>query len=79
MDEYSKKLRFAHVFVQFGAERSISDFPEVKGQYLSCLKRLISYSSTVGTQRLKGETLQELEDEIKHLEVEISPYRKQKN
>ncbi|XP_030952902.1 kinesin light chain 3 isoform X2 [Quercus lobata] len=64
---------------EFGAERSISDFPEVKGQYLSCLKRLISYSSTVGTQRLKGETLQELEDEIKHLEVEISPYRKQKN
>lgn len=79
MDEYSKKLRFAHVFVQFGAEMLISDFPEVKGQYLSCLKRLISYSSTVGTQRLKGETLQELEDEIKHLEVEISPYRKHKN
>lgn len=64
---------------EFGAERLISDFPEVKGQYLSCLKRLINYSSTVGTQRLKGETLQELKDEIKHLEVEISPYRKQKN
>ncbi|KAM3760542.1 hypothetical protein ACB098_01G201900 [Castanea mollissima] len=64
---------------EFGAERLISDFPEVKGQYLSCLKRLISYSSTVGTQILKGETLQELEDEIKHLEVEISPYRKHKN
>lgn len=69
-------------YKEFGTERFIADSPEVKAQYLSCLKRLsslLSYRSTEGAQRFKGQTLQELEDEIKHLEVEISPYRKREN
>lgn len=69
-------------YKEFGTERSISDSPEVKVEYLSCLKHLvnlISDSNPEGTQRFKGATLQELRDEIKRLEVEISPYKKRKN
>lgn len=68
--------------MQFENERSLSDSPEVKVEYLSCLKRLsslINHTTTEGTRKFKGATLQELEDEIKNLEVEISSYRNRKN
>lgn len=69
-------------YKEFENERSLSDSPEVKVEYLSCLKRLsslINHTTTEGTRKFKGATLQELEDEIKNLEVEISSYRNRKN
>ena len=79
MDEHSKKLKFAHVSVQFETERSISDSPAVKAEYLSCLKHLLSLiSDTDRTRSCEEATLKELEDEIKRLESELH-HRKRKN
>lgn len=81
MDEHGKKLRFTHVSVQFETKRSISDSPAVKAEYLSCVKHLSSLiidTNTDSTQRFKGVTLKELEDEIKRLESELH-HRKRKN
>ncbi|XP_041002410.1 kinesin light chain 3 isoform X1 [Juglans microcarpa x Juglans regia] len=69
-------------YKEFETVKSISDSPEVKAEYLSCLKHLSSLmrnGSTNGTRTFKGATLQNLEDEIKCVESEISPYRKRKN
>ncbi|KAK9272719.1 hypothetical protein L1049_003096 [Liquidambar formosana] len=68
-------------FKEFGTERSMYDSPEVKVEYLSCLKHLLTLmidSTTEETQQSRGSTLQELKDEIKRVEAEILPYGKQK-
>ncbi|KDP25796.1 hypothetical protein JCGZ_22518 [Jatropha curcas] len=65
----------------FESERSISDSPEVKVEYLSCLKHLLSLISdkAIRETQLSGKvTSQELNDEIKRIEGEISNYRKRK-
>lgn len=77
-----KMLKFGRVSLQFETVKSISDSPEVKAEHLSCLKHLSSLmrnSSTNGTRTFRGATLQNLEDEIKYVESEISPYRKRKS
>ncbi|XP_059452564.1 uncharacterized protein LOC132183177 isoform X2 [Corylus avellana] len=66
-------------YKEFETERSISDSPAVKAEYLSCLKHLLSLiSDTDRTQSFEGATLKELEDEIKRLESELH-HRKRKN
>lgn len=66
-------------YVQFESERILSNSPEVKAEYLSCLRHLsalLSNRVADSTQRSRGVTLQELKDEIKHIEDELSPNRK---
>lgn len=68
-------------YKEFETKRSISDSPAVKAEYLSCVKHLSSLiidTNTDSTQRFKGVTLKELEDEIKRLESELH-HRKRKN
>ncbi|XP_012086427.1 RNA polymerase-associated protein CTR9 homolog isoform X2 [Jatropha curcas] len=68
-------------YKEFESERSISDSPEVKVEYLSCLKHLLSLISdkAIRETQLSGKvTSQELNDEIKRIEGEISNYRKRK-
>ncbi|GLT67987.1 hypothetical protein SLA2020_402530 [Shorea laevis] len=67
-------------YKEFETKRSISDSPAVKAEYLSCVKHLSSLiidTNTESTQRFKGVTLKELEDEIKRLESELH-HRKRK-
>lgn len=66
-------------YLQFATEKSISASPEVKAEYLSCLKHLSSLigdANTGGRHKLREPTLQELKDEIKRLEVEVSSKRR---
>ncbi|CAN1228566.1 hypothetical protein LINPERPRIM_LOCUS2980 [Linum perenne] len=67
--------RCISVYKEFEAEKSISNFPEVKSKYLSCLKRLLTFiSSTINHngENSKSATLEELNDEINRVEAEIS-------
>lgn len=60
----------------------MSESPEVKAEYLSCLKHLsslISDGNAAGAHKCRGTNLQELKDEIKHVEAEISQYRKKRS
>ncbi|KAA8547690.1 hypothetical protein F0562_004119 [Nyssa sinensis] len=69
-------------FKEFGMERSMSYSPEVKAEYLSCLKHLASLmidSRTNGKQQSRRASLQELKDEIKHVEAELSLKRKHRS
>ncbi|XP_044478712.1 uncharacterized protein LOC123205750 isoform X4 [Mangifera indica] len=66
-------------YKEFATEKSISASPEVKAEYLSCLKHLSSLigdANTGGRHKLREPTLQELKDEIKRLEVEVSSKRR---
>ncbi|KAJ0099739.1 hypothetical protein Patl1_21182 [Pistacia atlantica] len=66
----------------FATEESISDSPEVKAEYLSCLKHLSNLMGDAnirGTHKSREATLQELKEEIKHLELETSPNRRYKH
>ncbi|XP_024187595.1 kinesin light chain 3 isoform X3 [Rosa chinensis] len=68
-------------YKEFVTERSIPESPETKAEYLKCLKHLLSLNSdstTERTQHSTGVNLQDLRDEIKRLEVELSPHRKRK-
>ncbi|KAK1577507.1 hypothetical protein Q3G72_022349 [Acer saccharum] len=69
-------------YKEFGTEKSISDSPEVKAEYVSCSKHLLSLidndSSTGRTQPSKEITLQELKEEIKRMDDEISSSRRSK-
>ncbi|XP_024025908.1 uncharacterized protein LOC21388441 isoform X2 [Morus notabilis] len=72
-------LRCISAYKRFGTERSISDAREVKAEYLSCLKHLaslISDNATDRTQQSRGINLQDINEEIKRLEAEVSPRRK---
>ncbi|KAH7557027.1 hypothetical protein JRO89_XS11G0031400 [Xanthoceras sorbifolium] len=70
-------------YKEFGTEKSISVPSEVKAEYLSCLKHLLSLidnaNSTGRTQPSKVFTLQELKEEIKCIEAEISSNRRSKH
>ncbi|XP_058009281.1 uncharacterized protein LOC110645922 isoform X3 [Hevea brasiliensis] len=69
-------------YKEFESDRLISDSPEVKVEYLSCLKRLSSLISNGEVKEIEVSgkaTLQELNDEIKRVEGEISRYRKHKS
>ncbi|PON33499.1 hypothetical protein PanWU01x14_352240 [Parasponia andersonii] len=75
-------LRCISAYKKFGSERPISYSREVKTEYLSCLKHLaslISDSSTERTQQSKGLKLQDIKEEIKRLEAEVSPLRKRRH
>ncbi|KAM0960706.1 hypothetical protein ACFX2I_025613 [Malus domestica] len=74
-------FRCISAYKEFVTEKSVAEFPEVKAEYLKCLKHLISLNSGTSTQRSQQSTrvnLQDLRDEIKHLELELSPSRKRK-
>ncbi|KAB5560878.1 hypothetical protein DKX38_005835 [Salix brachista] len=63
-------------YKEFEAEKLISDSPKVKTEYLSCLRHLLSLMIDAGSE--DKVTLKDLDDEIKHVEGEISDYSKQK-
>ncbi|XVE71998.1 hypothetical protein DITRI_Ditri11bG0003000 [Diplodiscus trichospermus] len=65
-------------YEKFATQRLISDSREVKAEYLSCLKHLSSLLDAEGTKQYRGTTLQELKDEIKHVEHDISSSRMRK-
>ena len=65
--------------MQFATERQIGDSREVKVEYLSCLKHLSSLLDVEGTKQYRGTTLQELKDEIKRVEHDISSSRRRKS
>lgn len=59
------------------ATRSLLKYPDVEGEYLSCLRRLMSVlEDGKGHQRA---TLQELKDEVKRIEDGISASRKNRS
>ncbi|CDP01646.1 unnamed protein product [Coffea canephora] len=69
-------------FKEFGTETSLSSSPEVKTEYLSCLKHLLALindNSTASVKQSRKAALEELKDEIKHVEVEISATRKRRS
>ncbi|KAI3725720.1 hypothetical protein L1987_65512 [Smallanthus sonchifolius] len=58
-------------FRQYGIQRSLSSFADIKGEYLSCLKHLsalLSHSNSNGLKQSGRPTLQEVLNEIKRLE-----------
>lgn len=57
-------------FVQLRSEQSISDSPEVKAEYLSCLRRLHLLINNGNTSKVGEE--KEMQDEIRRVEGEIS-------
>ncbi|XP_075080814.1 uncharacterized protein LOC107764830 isoform X3 [Nicotiana tabacum] len=62
-------------YKEFVTEKSLSDAPGVKAEYLLCLKHLVdllSDNKTSSTDRSSKPALQELKDEIKRVEVELS-------
>lgn len=63
-------------YKEFEAEKLISDSPKVKTEYLSCLRHLLSLMIDAGSK--DKVTLKDLDDEIKHVEGEISDYSKHK-
>ncbi|KAL6993258.1 hypothetical protein U1Q18_011373, partial [Sarracenia purpurea var. burkii] len=69
-------------FKEFGIDRSISNSPGIQAEYLSCLKHLwslISNRASEDLQQSRRANLQELKDEIKRVEGELSQRPKHKN
>ncbi|OMO98070.1 putative kinesin light chain, partial [Corchorus capsularis] len=66
-------------YKELASGKLIGNSPEVKAEYLSCLKHLSSLLDAEGTQKYRGTTLQELKDEMKGVELDISSYRGRKN
>ncbi|OMO99270.1 Tetratricopeptide-like helical [Corchorus olitorius] len=66
-------------YKELASGKLIGDSPEVKAAYLSCLRHLLSLLDAEGTQKYRGTTLQELKDEMKGVELDISSYRGSKN
>ncbi|OIT01379.1 PREDICTED: kinesin light chain 3 isoform X1 [Nicotiana attenuata] len=79
-DPYSSEAESAlrqciSAYKEFLTEKSLSDAPGVKAEYLLCLKHLVdllSDNKTSSTDRSSKPALQELKDEIKRVEVELS-------
>ncbi|CAB4304269.1 unnamed protein product [Prunus armeniaca] len=74
-------LRCISTYKEFVTEKSIAEFPEVKAEYLKCLKHLLSLNGNSTTQTSQQSTrvnLQDLRDEIKRLELQNSPSRNRK-
>ncbi|KAK9069408.1 hypothetical protein SSX86_011311 [Deinandra increscens subsp. villosa] len=58
-------------FKQYGIQRSLSNFGDIKGEYLSCLKHLsalLTHSNSNGLKQTRRPSLQEVLDEIKRVE-----------
>ncbi|KAA3458400.1 kinesin light chain 3 isoform X1 [Gossypium australe] len=66
-------------YKELATERLIGDSTQVKAEYLSCLKHLSSLLDAEGTTEYRGTTLQELKDEIKRVEDDISQSRRHKS
>ncbi|XP_077236030.1 tetratricopeptide repeat (TPR)-like superfamily protein isoform X2 [Tasmannia lanceolata] len=69
------------IFKEPGIRRSVLNSAEVKAEYLSCLKHLVSLLSGTTSKEVHQSrpTLQELKDEIRLLEAELTPNRKRRN
>lgn len=62
-------------FNQFATETSLSNSPEVKAEYLSCLKQLLtmlSYNTATSSQQPSKSLIKELKGEIQRIENELS-------
>lgn len=57
-------------FLQLRSEHAIADSPEVKAEYLSCLRSLYHLINNGATSKVGEE--KELENEIRRVEGEIS-------
>ncbi|KAK1432454.1 hypothetical protein QVD17_09351 [Tagetes erecta] len=58
-------------YKQYGIQRSLSNFADIKAEYLSCLKHLsalLTHSNSNGLKQSRRPTLQEVLNEIKRLE-----------
>lgn len=62
------------VFKEFGSASYLTDHPEVKAEYLSCLRHLSNLM--IGHMKTNKNSLEELNDEIQRVEVEISRSRR---
>ncbi|KAM7280198.1 hypothetical protein ACFE04_007332 [Oxalis oulophora] len=65
-------FRCISAYKEFEHNTQISDSRQVKVEYLSCLKHLLSLINGGSANRSKGPTLQELKDEIERIEAKIS-------
>ncbi|XP_023771967.1 uncharacterized protein LOC111920622 isoform X2 [Lactuca sativa] len=67
-------------FRQFGSEKGLSNFGDIKGEYLSCLKHLSSLLKPSKINSLKNSrkpTLEEVQNEIKRVEANnTKPYQR---
>lgn len=60
--------------------RSLLNAPDVKSEYLSCLRHLKNLvSENIDGNTEKSRELKELIDEALHVEAELSPRRRRKN
>lgn len=67
------------VFKEPGVRSSLLESPDVKTEYLSCLRHFMGLLSGSKNEEQSRVTLQELKDEIKRVETELSPNRKQRS
>ncbi|XP_075085139.1 secreted RxLR effector protein 161-like [Nicotiana tabacum] len=77
MSRLQKSVALSTIEVEymFVTEKTLCDAPGVKDEYLLCLKHLVDLLSdkkTSSTDRSSKPALQELKDEIKSVEVELS-------
>ncbi|KAF3678166.1 putative glutamine synthetase-like, partial [Capsicum annuum] len=62
-------------YKEFVTEKSLSDAPGVKAEYILCLKHLVdllTVNKTSSKDRSSNAALQELKDEIKRVQVDLS-------
>ncbi|PHT99948.1 hypothetical protein BC332_29736 [Capsicum chinense] len=62
-------------YKEFVTEKSLYDAPGVKAEYVLCLKHLVDLltdNETLSKDRSSNAVLQELKDEIKHVEVDLA-------
>ncbi|KMS99113.1 hypothetical protein BVRB_2g047560 [Beta vulgaris subsp. vulgaris] len=79
--EAEKSLRHCiRAFKEYEAVTSTSTTIESKGEYVSCLKKLLSLiiDTTKNPEQLRKADIQELKEEIRHAEEQISSRRKHK-
>eukprot|EP00262_Sarcandra_glabra_P000129 TRINITY_DN10206_c0_g2_i1.p1 TRINITY_DN10206_c0_g2~~TRINITY_DN10206_c0_g2_i1.p1 ORF type:complete len:184 (+),score=33.83 TRINITY_DN10206_c0_g2_i1:202-753(+) len=73
--------RCISIFKELGSQSSLSNYSDVKAEYLSCLKHLMSLLNGSARNKIQQPTitLQEVKDEISQLEADLSPIRKRRN
>ncbi|PHT31332.1 hypothetical protein CQW23_27669 [Capsicum baccatum] len=79
-DSYSSEAESAlrgciSAYKEFVTEKSLSDAPGVKAEYVLCLKHLVDLltdNETSSKDRSSNAVLQKLKDEIKHVEVDLA-------
>ncbi|XP_022846832.1 kinesin light chain 3 isoform X2 [Olea europaea var. sylvestris] len=65
------------VYKEFGSVKYLSDHPEVKAEYLSCLRHLSNLMSSY--MKTNRSSLEEMNEEIQRIEVEISRNRRREH